>query len=82
MKRSRAMTVVGLCIGLPLLYALSTGPLVFLRSTGRLDLSDRSFECLYHPLIVAEHHIPPFAAAMHFYVECWKSDSPDQRGNR
>lgn len=77
MNRSRRIALIVLCVGLPLLYALSTGPVVYLRTSGRLILSEQAFETVYYPLLRAEHHIPPFGDLMHGYVEWWERDPQD-----
>jgi hypothetical protein len=70
-------TLAALLLALPLLYALSAGPALYLKTSGRLGLSEEVFAWFYHPLIRAEERIPAFGRAMHWYVGLWHNeDSP------
>jgi hypothetical protein len=71
-SHKRAVIVVAVIVAVPVLYALGAGPLVYLRSTGRPLLSDRTFAVIYHPLIRAEARIPPLGCAMHCYISLWE----------
>ena len=75
MNRCFLIAVVALCLGTPLLYVLSAGPVVYLETSGRPLLDDQAFEVFYYPLVLTEHHVPPFGELMHRYVEWWRCDS-------
>ncbi|QDU26718.1 hypothetical protein ETAA8_17990 [Anatilimnocola aggregata] len=74
MTRYTSAGIVTFCLGIPALYALSAGPVVYLKASDRLFLDNQGFETIYYPLVVAEHHIPPFGDLMHRYIELWNCD--------
>lgn len=71
MNRRLFLALAALLLGIPLLYAISAGPALYLKTSGRLGLSEEAFARFYHPLIRAEERIPPFGRAMHWYVGLW-----------
>lgn len=83
MNRRRFLVMAALLLGIPLLYALSAGPALYLKTSGRLGLSEEAFARFYHPLIRAEERIPAFGRAMHWYVGLWHDGAarpPDVAG--
>jgi hypothetical protein len=50
-SRKRAVIVAAVIAAVPVLYALAAGPLVYLRSTGRPLLSDRTFAVILMSMV-------------------------------
>ena len=76
---TRGWFLVGVpaAVAVPLLYALSAGPLVYLKNTRVPVLTEERFAYLYHPLIQAEAKFPPLGHAMHWYIRYWETPSSD-----
>ena len=66
-----------LLLGIPLLYGLSAGPVVYPKPSGRIDLNEEaSTEMFHYPLIRADERIPLLGNARHWYASFWERKSP------
>ena len=74
MFRSRRTTVIAIAdaVMVLVLYALASGPLVYMERIGRPVLSVEAFLWIYHPLNYAEAKIKPVGLTMQFYIDFWE----------
>jgi hypothetical protein len=78
-KPGRAVTplLVSMLLVLPILYALSAGPAVYLQTREYIEISrGNAIDRFYYPLTWGEMHCKPFGDLMRWYAQLWEYRAP------